>query len=325
MNASTQAIKLSAYGDAGNLELVTHSLPPLAADAVRVRQHAAGVNYVDVYQRLGRYPLPLPAVLGVEGSGVIDAIGAAVSSLKVGQRVAWSAICGGYAGVVDLPAARVIALPDSVSFEQAGTGTLRGMTVYLLLNHYARLQRGQTVLVHAAAGGLGLMLTQWAKTLGAIVIGTVSSDEKAALAQSRGLDHVINYRRQDFVKEAMDITGGKGVDLVVDGIGGDNLLRSIQATRSGGMAITIGSVSGDGATPESLSAAQARGVLLERPSILTFMKELSQYRLAADAAVAQWQAGLMVDIGGRLPLSQAAEAHRLLESGAVQGSLVLTF
>jgi len=320
---TTQLIELAAYGDAVNFELVTRTLPPLAAGAVRVRQHVAGVNYVDVYQRIGRYPLPLPAVLGVEGSGVITAVGAGVDASRVGQRVAWSATNGSYAQLVDVAAERAIALPDKVSFEQGGAGLLRSMTAYLLLNHYGRLQPGQTVLVHAAAGGLGLVLTQWAKAMGARVIGTVSSKEKATLAQSRGLDHAINYREQDFVAAVREYTGGRGADIVVDGIGGAHFLRSIEATRSGGMAVTIGSISGEGAPAEALVAAQLRGVLMERPSILSFIKDLAQYRLATTAAMTRLEAGLVIDIASRLPLAQVAEAHRLLEAGAAQGALLL--
>jgi len=322
--ATSRIIQFSSYGDATQLEAVSRPLPLLAATAVRVRQQVAGVNYVDVYYRVGRYPLPLPGVPGVEGSGVIEAVGAEVKTLKVGQRVAWVAASGGYAEYVDIDAARVIVLPDTVSFEQAGAGMLRAMTGYLLLNHYARLQRGHTVLVHAAAGGLGLLLTQWAKGIGARVIGTVSSDEKAALARSRGLDHAINYRKEDFVAAVRELTAGKGADVVIDGIGGQQVLRSIDATRSGGMTISIGSISGEGAPAEALPAAQARGVLLERPSILAFIRDLSQYRAAADVAVTQLQAGLQIDIADRIPLEDAAQAHRLLESGAVQGSLLLT-
>ncbi|ASU40493.1 hypothetical protein hmeg3_20790 [Herbaspirillum sp. meg3] len=322
--ATSRIIQFSSYGDATQLEAVSRPLPLLAATAVRVRQQVAGVNYVDVYYRVGRYPLPLPGVPGVEGSGVIEAVGAEVKTLKVGQRVAWVAASGGYAEHVDIDAARVIVLPDTVSFEQAGAGMLRAMTGYLLLNHYARLQRGHTVLVHAAAGGLGLLLTQWAKGIGARVIGTVSSDEKAALARSRGLDHAINYRKEDFVAAVREVTAGKGADVVIDGIGGQQVLRSIDATRSGGMTISIGSISGEGAPAEALPAAQARGVLLERPSILAFIRDLSQYRAAADVAVTQLQAGLQIDIADRIPLEDAAQAHRLLESGAVQGSLLLT-
>ncbi|WP_083444781.1 quinone oxidoreductase family protein [Herbaspirillum rhizosphaerae] len=327
MNTQTttsRVIQFSSYGDATHLEYASRTLAPLAPGAVRVRQQIAGVNYVDVYYRVGRYPLPLPGVPGVEGSGVIEAVGADVPMLKAGQRVAWVARSGGYAEHVDLDASRVIALPDDISLEQGGAGMLRAMTGYLLLNHYARLQRGQTVLVHAAAGGLGLLLTQWAKGMGARVIGTVSSAEKAALAQSRGLDDVINYRQEDFIARVHALTDGKGVDAVIDGIGGQHVLHSIEATRSGGMTISIGSISGEGAPAEALPAAQARGVLLERPSILSFIGELQQYRVAAAAAVTQLQAGLQIDIADRLPLQDAAQAHRLLESGAVQGALLLT-
>jgi NADPH:quinone reductase len=319
----TQLIQFSSYGDADMLTLASRPLSALAANAVRVRQAVIGVNYVDVYQRVGRYPMPLPGIPGVEGSGIIEAVGAAVTSLRVGQRIAWVARNGGYAQHVDIDAARAIVLPDAVSLEQAGAGMLRSMTAALLFEYYGRLQPGQTVLVHAAAGGLGLLLTQWARRIGVRVIGTVSSDAKAALACSRGLDHAINYRQQDVLAQVQALTAGQGVDLVVDGIGGAHFLSSIAATRSGGMAISVGSVSGEGAPAEALAAAQERGILMERPSILAFIGELSQYQRVAAVAVAQMQAGLIVDVAGRLPLGQAAQAHRLLESGTVQGALVL--
>ncbi|WP_369975976.1 zinc-binding dehydrogenase [Xanthomonas bundabergensis] len=323
--ATSRLIQLSRYGDATQLQPAVRVLAPLADTAVRVRQQVAGVNYVDVYHRQGRYPLPLPGIPGVEGSGVIEAAGARVATLQVGQRVAWVARSGGgYAEHVDLDAARAIVLPDEVSLEQAGAGMLRSMTSYLLLEHYARLRRGQTVLVHAAAGGLGLLLTQWAKGLGARVIGTVSSDAKAALAQAHGLDHALDYRNEDVVAAVRALTDGEGADVVIDGIGGQHVLRSIEATRSGGMAISIGAVSGDGAPGEALAAAQARGVLLERPSILGFTGDVRHYRIAADAALARLRAGLRVAIADRLPLEDAAKAHRLLEAGAVQGALLLT-
>lgn len=316
-------IQLSAYGDAAVLQPAQQELQAPATGLVRIRQQAAGVNYVDVYHRSGRYALPLPGVPGVEGSGVIESLGAGVSGLEVGARVAWIGASGGYASHVDIDAARVISLPAEVSLEQAGAGMLRAMTGYLLLQHYGRVQAGQTVLVHGAAGGLGLVLAQWASTLGATVIGTVSSTAKAELAQTRGVRHVINYRQQDFVGAALALTAGQGVDLVLDGIGGDNLLRSIAATCSGGMVQSVGAVSGDGMTDAALPAAQARGVLLERPSILGFIRSTAQYRSAAVAAVQRLQQGLQIDIAERLPLAEAARAHRLLEEGAVQGALLL--
>jgi len=321
---STLAIRVAASGDPSVLQAATVTLPPLAADAVRLRHHAIGVNFVDVYQRSGFYPVPLPAVLGVEGAGVIEAVGSAVTALQPGQRVAWAgAAIGGYTSVLDLPAERAIALPDAVATEVAGSSLLRGITVYMLLEQVWPLQPGQTVLVHGAAGGLGLMLTQWAKALGARVIGTVSGPDKAALARARGLDLAVDYRQQDFVAAVQEATGGAGADLVIDGIGGETLLRSLVATRPGGMVASIGWVSGAGEPAEASDLATARGVMLTRPSVLRFMTDAQQYRAGAQATLARLAAGLVVDIADRLPLSQASEAHRRLEAGEVRGALLL--
>ena len=290
---------------------------------IRLRQEAAGLNFIDVYHRTGLYPQPLPFTPGVEGAGVVEAVGEGVADLKVGDRVAYGGPVGGYAEARLVPADRLVKLPDTISSEQAAAMMLQGMTAEMLLKRVYPVKSGETILVHAAAGGVGLILCQWAKALGATVIGTVSSDEKAALARSRGLDHAINYREQDFVAAVREYTAGRGADIVVDGIGGAHFLRSIEATRSGGMAVTIGSISGEGAPAEALAAAQLRGVLMERPSILSFIKDLAQYRLATAAAMTRLQAGLVIDVAGRLPLAQVAEAHRLLEAGAAQGALLL--
>jgi len=321
---STLAIRVASPGDPSALQPTTVPLPPLAADAVRIRQHAIGVNFVDVYQRNGFYPVPLPMVPGVEGAGVIEAVGSAVTAFHVGQRVAWAgAAIGGYTSVLDLPAEWAIALPDVLATDIVGGSLLRGITVYMLLEQVWQLQPGQTVLVHGAAGGLGLLLIQWAKALGARVIGTVSGPDKAALARARGLDLAVDYRRQDFVAAVLDATGGAGADLVIDGIGGETLLRSIAAARSSGLVASIGWVSGTGVPAEAADIAAARGVTLARPSVLGFMADPQQYRAGAEATLERLAAGLVIDIADRLPLAQASEAHRRLEAGEVRGALLL--
>ncbi|MCW3481032.1 quinone oxidoreductase [Neisseriaceae bacterium JH1-16] len=322
--SSTLAIRVAQSGDPSVLQPATFALPPLAADAVRICQHAIGVNFVDVYQRNGFYPVPLPAVLGVEGAGVIEAVGSAVTAFHVGQRVAWAgASIGGYTSVLDLPAERAIALSDAVATDAAGGSLLRGITVYMLLQQVWPLKPGQTVLVHGAAGGLGLMLIQWAKALGARVIGTVSGPDKAALAYARGLDRAVDYRQEDFVAAVLDATDAAGADLVIDGIGGETLLRSIAAARPGGMVASIGWVSGAGVPAEAGDIAAARGVALTRPSVLGFMADAQQYRAGAQATLERLAAGLVIDIADHLPLAQASEAHRRLEAGEVRGALLL--
>jgi NADPH:quinone reductase-like Zn-dependent oxidoreductase len=230
---------------------------------------------------------------------------------------------GGYTELIDLPASQVIALPDAVATDVAGAGMLRGLTTYLLLHRVTQLAPGQTVLVQGAAGGLGLIVIQWAKSLGARVIGTVSGPEKAELAISRGLDRAIDYRKEDFVAVAMAETGGAGVDLVVDGIGGETLMRSIAATRRGGTVASVGQVSGDGPPANAGEVAQARGVNFARPSVIGLVKDPEQYAAGAKAVLEKFAAGLVVDIADRLPLAQASDAHRRLEAGEVRGALLL--
>jgi NADPH:quinone reductase-like Zn-dependent oxidoreductase len=300
------------------------TLPALAADAVRIRHGAIGVNFVDVYLRSGRYPFPEPRIPGVEGAGVVEAVGSDVPAEMVGKRVAWAGVAlGGYVELKDLPASQIVEIPDAVSTNAAGGALLRGLTTYMLLHAVGKLQPGQTVLVQGAAGGLGLILIQWAKALGARVIGTVSSAEKAALAVERGLDHAIDYRKEDFVAVALAQTGGVGVDLVVDGIGGETLLRSIAATRPGGIVASIGQVSGEGPPANTDAVAQARGVDFQRASVLAWVKNPENYLAAAKESLKRIADGMVIDIAGTLPLAQVGEAHKRLEAGEVKGALVL--
>lgn len=320
-----QQVRLYAPGDASALEVEQAELAPPAAGEVRIRQHAIGVNFVDIYLRSGLYPLPgFPATLGVEGSGVIEALGAGVSGLSVGQRVAYAfPPVGGYASARNLPAERVLALPDSISFEQAGGAMLRGLTAHMLFNAVRPLAPGDTLLVHAAAGGLGLMLTQWAKTLGARVIGTVGSRAKAELALAHGLDRAVLYKEEDFVEAAREFTGGEGVHYAIDGIGGDTLRKTLDAVRPYGTVASIGQVAGSIEPLDLNELGPRRSIALSRPSVFRYVQDLARYRAGAEATLAQLAAGLRVEIGGRLPLSEAAEAHRLLEAGETAGALVL--
>src|SRR5437764_6493909 len=194
---------------------------------VRLRQEAAGLNYIDVYHRTGLYPQPLPFTPGVEGAGVVEAVGSDVTSVKTGDRVAYAGPIGGYAEVRLVPADRLVKLPDGVATELAAAIMLQGMTVHMLIRRVHEVQAGETILVHAAAGGVGLILCQWAKALGATVIGTVSTDEKAALARAHGCDHPIVYTREDFVAEVDRITAGRKLPVVYDSVGKDSFLKSL--------------------------------------------------------------------------------------------------
>lgn len=319
-----QQVAIHACGDASALRVQQAELPLPGPGEVRVRQSAVGVNFVDIYHRTGLYPLPaLPAVLGVEGAGVIEAIGAGVEALTVGQRVAYAGVVGAYATARNLPAQRVVALPDGITAEQAAGAMLRGMTAHMLFAHVRSLQPGDTVLLHAAAGGLGLVLLQWAKSLGARVIGTVGSRAKADLALSHGLDRAVLYREEDFVAAAKDFTQGAGVHYAIDGIGGETLLRTLEAVRAYGMAASIGQVAGAVAPLDPALLGPSRSIALARPGVMRFMSDAQRYREGAAATLAHLSAGMKIMIGKELTLAQAAQAHRMLEAGETTGSLLL--
>lgn len=320
-----QQVRIRRLGDASVLQTESIALPPPGPGEVRIRHDAIGVNFVDVYHRTGLYPLPaLPATLGVEGAGVVEALGAGVSGLAPGQRVAYAgAPVGGYAAARNYPAERLVILPDAVSFEQAAGAMLRGMTAHMLFTHVRPLHAGDTVLVHAAAGGLGLVLVQWAKALGARVIGSVGNRAKAELALAHGADQVVLYREQDFVAAARDFSGGAGVHYAIDGIGGDTLRRTLDAVRPYGMAASIGQVAGDIGPIDAALLGPARSIALARPGVFRFMTDIQRYREGADATLARLAAGMRVQIGRELPLASAAHAHRLLEAGDTVGSVLL--
>ncbi|MGH8782434.1 quinone oxidoreductase family protein [Paraburkholderia sp.] len=318
-------IGIETYGDAGVLRQFAHPVPLPAAGEVQIRQTAVGVNFVDIYFRSGRHRLPqLPAVLGVEAAGVVEALGDGVDGVQVGDRVAYGGMPpGSYTNRRNLPAERVVPVPDGVSDDTAAAALVRGATAWMLLHRVRELKPGDTLLVHAAAGGLGLILVQWAKVLGARVIGTVGSRDKAALARAHGLDEAVLYREEDFVEAARAFGGGAGVDYAVDGIGGDTLHRTLGAVKPFGMVASIGAVAGD-AGPISLDElGPARSIALARPSVLGLMRDTVQYRHAAQQALGRVAQGLRVEIGKRLPLERAADAHRRMEQGETTGSVIL--
>lgn len=327
---SSLQIRLHAPGPAEALQAEQVAVPPPGPGELRLRQTAIGVNFVDIYHRTGLYPLPpLPATLGVEGVGVVESVGPGLPGWQPGQRVAYAGPpVGGYAQWRLLPAERAIALPPAgpggaQEDARIAATLLRGITAHMLFHALRPLQPGDTVLVHGAAGGLGLVLVQWAKSLGARVIGTVSSAEKAALACSRGLDRAVRYREEDFVAAAREFGGGQGVHLAIDGIGGETLLRTLDAVRPFGMLASVGQLRGQ--TP-SLSLAElgpARSIALARPSVFRYMAELERYRAGAAATLQRLADGLVVDIAAELPLAEAARAQRLLEQGGALGALVL--
>jgi NADPH2:quinone reductase len=324
MEASIEHIRIRRQG--GPEELQVEQLP-LAAPAegqIRIRQLAVGVNFLDIYQRSGMYPLPaLPATLGAEGVGIVEAVGPGVYGLEPGQRVAYAGQPGAYAAKRNLRAEYALALPDDIPTEAVAGALLRGITAHMLFAHVRPLRQGDTVLVHAAAGGLGLVLVQWAKALGARVIGTAGSRAKAELALAHGLDRAVLYREEDFAAAARDFTDGHGVDFAIDGIGGPTLLRSFDAVRPYGMAASIGQAGGMPAPVDLLQIGTPRAIAFSRPSVMRFMGDPVLYREGAQATLARLAAGLRVHIAAAFPLAQAAEAHRMLEEGRPAGAVLL--
>jgi NADPH2:quinone reductase len=319
-----QAI-IDQHGDASRLVLRQATLDPPGVGEIRVRHTAIGVNFVDIYQRTGRYPLPaLPAVLGVEAAGTVEAVGPDVAHVSPGQRVAYAGPpVGAYASARNLPAERALPIPDDIADDTIASLLLRGITTHMLYSYVYQLKAGDTVLVHAAAGGLGLVLVQWAKARGARVIGTVGSPAKAELAKSHGLDHAILYRERDFVAAVHELTGGQGVDYAIDGIGGQTLLQTLGTVRPYGMLANVGQVAGDTGPIDPALLGPARSVALCRPGVIQFMADISRYREGALATFRELQRGLKPNIGAVLPLDQAAEAQRRLEAGETSGSILL--
>jgi len=292
---------------------------------IRLRQEAAGLNFIDVYHRTGLYPQAMPFIPGVEGAGVVEAVAPDVAAVKIGDRVAYGGPVGGYAEVRLIPADRVVKLPDAISFEQAAGMMLRGMTAHMLLRRVHAVKAGETILVHAAAGGVGLILCQWAKALGATVIGTVGSDEKAELAHAHGCDHPIVYTRQDFVAEVERITAGAKVPVVYDGVGRDTFMKSLDCLARRGMMASFGNSSGPVEPFQPGILAQKGSLFLTRPTLYDYTLDRADLETAAAELFEVVASGkVKIEIGQRFPLRDAAEAHRALEARKTTGSTVLT-
>ena len=291
----------------------------------RLRQTAVGLNFIDVYHRSGLYPQPGPFIPGVEAAGVVESVGPGVKELKAGDRVAYAGPIGGYADTRLIAADRLVKLPDDISDEQAAAMMLQGMTVDMLIRSVWPLHAGDTILIHAAAGGVGLIMCQWASALGATVIGAVSSEEKAELARANGCHHPIIYSQQDFVAEVERLTGGKKLPVVYDSVGRDTFVRSLDCLQKRGLMVSFGQASGAVEPFSPLLLAQKGSLYLTRPTLFDYISTREELERSAASLFDAVRTGkLKVDIGQRFPLSEAAEAHRALEARKTIGSTILT-
>jgi len=292
---------------------------------VLLRQEAAGLNFIDVYHRTGLYAQPTPFTPGVEGAGIVEAIGPDVSTVKTGERVAYAGPIGGYAEMRIIDADRVVKLPDTISAEQAAGMMLQGMTAQMLLRSVFPVQKGDTILIHAAAGGVGLILCQWAAALGATVIGTVGTEEKAELAREHGCAHPIVYSKQDFVAEVQRITGGEKLPVVYDSVGRDTFLKSLDCLKTRGLMVSFGNASGP---PEAIAPgilAQKGSLYLTRPTLFHYIASREQLVQSARELFDVVTSGkVKIEVKQRFALKDAAEAHRELEARRTSGSTILT-
>ena len=293
---------------------------------IRIRHGAVGLNYIDVYFRTGMYPATPPFTPGLEGAGAVEAVGAGVTEVAVGDRVAYAAPpAGAYSQVRLMPADRVVKLPDSISDEQGAAMMLQGMTVEYLLCRTYPVKAGDTILFHAAAGGVGMIACQWAKALGATVIGTVGTDEKAALARAHGCDHPIVYTRENFTDRVKEITGGAGVPVVYDAVGKDTFAGSIDCLAPFGMMVSFGQASGKIADVDIGILGQKGSLFLTRPTLMTYTAKREDLVDSANALFGMVSSGkVKIEIEQRYALSDAAQAHRDLEGRKTTGSTIFT-
>ncbi len=322
----TKAIVQYGPGGPDVLRWEEHPLPStLEPGTVLIRHTAIGVNFIDVYYRQGRYPVAsYPTVIGAEGVGVVEAVGSAVTGVKAGDRVGYAMRApGSYAEKRMVPAAATVRVPNDIPDDVAAVLMLKGMTAEMLLHRAYAVKPGDAVLIHAAAGGMGLLLCQWAKALGAHVIGTTSTPEKAALAKAHGCDEAILYGQDDFVVRTRALTGGNGVQAVFDGVGRDTFQKSLDALGLLGTLVTYGAASGP-VEPFDLTKIAARSITLIRPTLFHYTQDRERLEQMAAHTFAAWRTGkLRPDVRRTLPLKDAAEAHRALESRETMGALVL--
>ena len=321
----TRAIRFHSAGGPEVLKFEEVDVPPPARGEARVRHTAIGVNYIDTYHRSGLYPLPLPSGIGSEAAGVVEAVGEGVDGVQPGDRVGYCmGVIGAYSEARNVPAERLIPLPDDVPDRVAAALMLKGLTVQYLFRQTYRLKSGETILFHAAAGGVGLIACQWAKALCVTLIGTAGSDEKAQAAKQAGAAHVIVYTRENFVERVKEITGGKGVPVVYDSVGKDTFPASLDCLQPRGLFVTFGNASGPIAAFNTGILAQKGSLYLTRPTLATYSAKRPDLLAMADELFGMVRSGAVkADVRQEFPLRDAAEAHRAIESRRTMGTTLL--
>ena len=319
-----KAIQIQKNGGPEVMNLADLPVPEAGEGQAVVKVEAAGVNFIDVYHRNGLYPVRLPYVLGLEGSGSVSQIGSGVDTLAVGDRVAWCAGPGTYAQYVAVPVEKLVKIPEAIGFSDAAAAMLQGITAHYLGVDTYPIQKGDTVLIHAAAGGVGQLLIQVAKRRGARVLATVSTEAKAELARKAGADEVILYSRKDFEEEVKRLTGGAGVDVVYDGVGQSTFFKSLACLKRRGMLVSFGQSSGKIPDFDPAVLGAKGSLYLTRPSIFHYISDRASLERRALEVLGWVAAGkLLLHIGEKLPLAEAAEAHRRLETRKTAGKVLL--
>ncbi len=319
-----KAIMISSYGDSSVLKHTeTVPKPTPGPGQALVKLHAAGVNFVDIYQRRGTYPVMLPFIPGLEASGVVEAVGDNLPGVRTGAKVAYTGHLGSYSEYTVIDANRLILLPEWISFEQGAAFPLQGMTAHYLIHEFRKPRHGDTVLVHAAAGGVGLLLVQWAKHLGTTVIGTTSTEEKARIAIEAGADHVILYTKQDFVSETKRLTNGRGAELILDGVAKTTFTGDLEAVALRGQVVVFGSASGS-AEPLMPNSLGAKSISVSGGSLGNYIATREDLlRRSTDVLNAIKEGWLKLRVDYVLPLAEADKAHRMLEGRQTVGKIVL--
>jgi NADPH:quinone reductase-like Zn-dependent oxidoreductase len=320
-----KAIRFHETGGPDVLRLEDVEVGEPGPGEVRVRHEAVGLNFADTYFRTGLYPAPLPAGMGVEAAGVVEAVGAGVTRVAPGDRVTYTGSpLGAYSTERVMPAGSLIALPDAISCETAAAMTMRGLTASYLMRRIAPLKPGDTIVLHAAAGGVGLIVSQWAKLLGLTVIGTVSTEEKAELARAHGVDHVVYYRRQDLAERVRELTDGAGVPVVFDSVGKDTFASSLASLKRRGLLVCFGTASGPVPPIDAMQLALAGSVFVTRPALADYIADPTERAELSGELFGHVASGrIAIETNQRYALTDAVRAHQDLESGRTTGSSVL--